>query len=204
MNVFPVVAAILIASGSSASAAPKRDAPPSAAEINDAISRSVDFRGTVVRTVLGCVPSGSEDGVEDPKQVEWYCAVDGNPLPSGETHIEIALRRLSGPRKFNVIIGELVGVCPPASSIAGDLGRLSKTAGVTKLLTGRRGFAGSMVANEAAKESAVLECGYLGQVGRNTYQLTVRMTYDATGYHVQGDAREEQWDSNGKLVELAR
>lgn len=200
MSRLPLAIILLAASNSIGVAAPGRDAPPSTAEINDAISRSVDFRGTVVRAVLGCAPSGDEDGKQDPSHVEWYCAVDATPLPTGASHIEIALRRLQGPRKFDIVIGELAGVCPSASSMAKGLGPLVKTGGVTNLLTGKNTFAGSMVMSETDKAAALLECGYLGKIGRTTYQLTVHLTFDAAGYQIQGDGREERWNSDGKLI----
>ena len=83
-----------------------RDAPPAEGEVNTAMARSADYRGTKVTRIRGCFPAVSEDGVSDPRYEDWYCAAEGAPQPSDAPFLEFAIRRKRGPRGFEMLVGE--------------------------------------------------------------------------------------------------
>lgn len=181
----------------------RRDAPPSAAEVNDAISRSEDYAGTVVSRVRGCVPLTSEDGLVDRRFVDWYCIADGTPLPAGERVIEFAIRRDHGPRRFEMIIGEFGGGCPPAANVAHDLQKRVTVPNVTGLGRENRPMMGSMIFDDDPEAMISIACDYYGKAAGNNYRLSVTFTFDAEGYHLQNGASEQLFDNAGNPVDHA-
>ncbi|MFG1201803.1 hypothetical protein V5F29_05370 [Xanthobacter aminoxidans] len=184
-------------------AAEAEEAPPGEGEVNTAMARSADYRGTKVTRIKGCFPAVSEDGVSDPRHEDWYCGAEGTPLPSDAPFLEFAIRRKRGPRGFEMLIGELGGGCPKAKTLAHDLGPLVTRMGVVGLFDDDRATMGSL--NTGGPDgSLVLACAYLGRLGKNHYQITVSFNYDAQGYHLRPGAQEEVFDADGNAVDASK
>lgn len=180
-----------------------RDTPPAEGEVNTAMARSADYRGTTVTRIRGCFPAVSEDGVSDPRYEDWYCAAEGAPQPSDAPFLEFAIRRKRGPRGFEMLVGELGGGCPKAKGLAQELGPRVTRKGVTGLFDDDRATMGSL-ALASPDGALVLSCAYLGRLGKNHYQITVGFTHDAQGYHLRPGAEEEVFDAEGNLVDAPR
>ena len=184
-----------LTAGQPAPAAPRF---PTAAQVNRAMARSDDFRGTSVGRMAGCFPLISEEGAQGPAGRSWYCAAQGAPLPAGAAFLEFAIRRAARSGNWVMVVGELGAACPSGAAIRQDGLRALTRRGVTGLFTDKGPFLGDLGLEPSGQ--AIVACPYLGRLGANHFQITLRFTFDGTGYHRVGAVTEEVFDINGNPV----
>lgn len=184
-----------MSAGPPAMAAPRF---PAAAQVNRAMARSDDYRGTTVSRMAGCFPLISEEGAQGPAGRSWYCAAQGGPLPAGAAFLEFAIRRGARSGNWAMVVGELGAACPSGAAIRQDGLRALTRRGVTGLFTDKGPFLGDL--GEEPGGRAIVACPYLGRLGANHFQITLRFTFDGTDYRRVGAVTEEVFDSNGNPV----
>jgi hypothetical protein len=119
-------------------------------------------------------------------------------VPEGAAFIEFAIRRAARPGHWTMLVGELGAACPSGAAIRQE-GLLALTRrGVTSLLTDKAPFMGDL--GQEPSGQAIVACPYLGRLGANHFQITLRFTFDDTGYHRVGAVTEEVFDSNGNPI----
>lgn len=184
-----------LTAGPTALAAPRF---PTAAQVNRAMARSDDYRGTSVGRMAGCFPLISEEGAQGPAGRSWYCAAQGSPVPAGAAFLEFAIRRAGRTGPWAMVVGELGAACPPGAAIRQEGLRAMSRRGVTGLFTDKGPFLGDL--GEEPSGRAIVACPYLGRLGANHFQITLRFTFDGTDYRRVGAVTEEVFDSNGNPV----
>lgn len=97
-----------------------------------------------------------------------------------------------------MVVGELGAACPSGAAIRQDGLRALTRRGVTGLFTDKGPFLGDLSLEPSGQ--AIVACPYLGRLGVNHFQITLRFTFDGTGYHRVGAVTEEVFDSNGNPV----
>lgn len=171
---------------------------PTVAQVNQAMARSDDYRGTTVSRMAGCFPLISEEGAQGPEGRSWYCAGQGSPMPAGATYLEFAVRRRTPTGNWDMLVGELGAACPSGTAIRNEGLRALSRRGVTGLFTEKGPFMGELGREPGGP--AFVACPYLGRLGANHFQITLRFSFDGTGYRRVGPASEEVFDSSGNPI----
>lgn len=200
-------AAGMVAGTASAALAQTRDAPPTAKEAEAALVLEKEYHdsfGAIV-AINGCVPAAWEDSEVSTSEINWWCMAEARKANGETSHDSIGFQRLPGNRRFTVLVGEYVGMCPPGKDVSAALKSLVRKSGVTGILDATNGQPGHFEPSEHpapdGRSQPVFACDYYGRWKNLNYILHVSMVYDRNRYSLVGGSFEELFDEDGRLVD---